>query len=219
MRSVFFGALILCTMGLVHTPKTSVKHTISIDPILAEQAQQNLVHKMTYLSGSAHEIAQHVHDPAVEKITCQIDHQGTRHIHIRGITPCLRINTDAVMTTHGHIINMSYFAPHALDHCPQVIVPHMQTLDTKQLLSCAQQLLPEVVEQFTITWKHANEIVLQHKQQPSFSIVTDIVHMPHEKQIQLCVKAYEHIKEKIKTPIADIRFKNQIVMYGEKGIS
>ncbi len=206
----------------------SINHfTYAIDSLITESVQQDIVNYVEQIPGkhslSFQELAYKIQEQFsfIEKTT--IEHLAPDIVYIacNAQKPSSIINNSFVLTKQGCLYNKDIFLSLLTEQLPHITLFSLEKDITESLIRVMNAIDPIVFSQFTLSWVNDTKIYLYDKKQKQLSIIFNKNQLPDKELLNY----YAHIKQKLgeqgvfahtkKNYVADIRFKDQIVMSRE----
>ncbi|MGB8367094.1 MAG: hypothetical protein WCD44_01935, partial [Candidatus Babeliales bacterium] len=104
------------------------------------------------------------------------------------------------------------------DQLPHISLPSLETSIIESILTVINRIDPVIFAQFTLSWINDTQVCLYDKKHRQFSIIFSKNQLLDKKLFNYCTQIRQKLqKEKFtknkKNYVADIRFKDQIVVY------
>jgi len=170
--------------------------------------------------------------PLVRSIKLNQQASGILHLQIDFFSPQLIVNQDYILADCGLLFDTQAFSSQTVSGCPAITIKSEKIGDKanseikegiartcKNILS----LLPKACfAEYNIVWEDATKSWLYDKKNNNFAIVFNDFKIPNQKILSAC----NHLRKQLKHQeslcnegttrwIADIRFKDQIVLFNE----
>ena len=162
--------------------------------------------------------------PAIKKIG--ISRIPPHHIHVDVIShvPHYRINDDQVLVEDGHIISQDQFYPQQLTTLCTVQVAVSSTKKVpSECTACLTALSTDLLSSYSFFWQDAAHAWLYDKADAHFAILFHSRSVPDAAVLAQCNQIKQNLaerdllnKKKNLLRVADVRFKDQIVMSTRK---
>lgn len=196
------------------TIQQEIREYLELDPLFKQMSCAQLIAKLQ------HQFPCIEHGIILKK-TC-----GTLDITLSCCKPWRRINDNLILSHEGAIISATIFNEHLLAEIPTITLastPEQNVVENEACTLFLQNLSLDVCKQFDITWISKTKSILQDKQQPQFSIMVHNDQQLTDSLLSIC----DHIKNDLNSKgffkgtrsgqwFADVRFKNQIIVYAQK---
>lgn len=212
-------------MHTVHTPENLIYH---FDPLLSvaicTQIQQWLYQKectqQTYT-------ALQKEFPVLKAVQVRFSKACKPTVHLYAVLPFMRVNSTWAVATNGQCIPLTAFDADAIAELPSMrmrITHEAPQCFDQQTIQTLQTIAWHHADRFAVTWLDATTIWFKDATQPQWNIVADTQHVPHQKMLEQYAAVVAAMQEKnIKTKkgyawVADMRFADQIIVYGTKGV-
>ncbi|MFC1841692.1 hypothetical protein ACFLYA_01340 [Candidatus Dependentiae bacterium] len=149
---------------------------------------------------------------------------GILEVKLKSFDPIFIINNDLVMTDNGNIFESDLFCQDLLASCCHVRMKHKDVVQLKQGVSqlCKKMMfgLPKrCFQDYDVVVESETESFMHDKSQENFSIQFNAMNFPDEKILSECEVLKKQLEDrgefrrrKGKRWIADVRFKNQLVL-------
>lgn len=158
--------------------------------------------------------------PCINSFAVEKNPSGVVSCALTAEVPLLNINAEWILTENGQLARTIDFSPAAVSDLHIITMPLCNVTNAFRL--CIAALPADIYEAYKIVWLNDQEVLLLDRTEPSFAIRFD-ASMRFDKNI---VRACNCIKNDInqrglfvqsrgkkpKLCIADVRFKNQIVI-------
>lgn len=159
--------------------------------------------------------------PCVAAYELEKNASGDRVCTLEAAQPILTINNEWVLTHDGRLATVNSFNDCATHSLRNIIMPNFSVSDA--LCAAIPKLSPELFQSYNVIWINDQESLLCDRLQPNFSIRFNVDSVAQSSILQQCsvIKndlesrgffASTSSKKKPQHWIADIRFKNQIVI-------
>ena len=227
-------------MACAHIFNTN-HYTISIDDRISPDIQKNITHtihdyciiseKNTQKKINFVTLADQLQENfnCIESVELQHAPDNYAHLEIHAHTPYFNVrnkNSIEVATHSGLILPCASFTNKTIDGLRTIAVA--DHIDSAQLpIVCMHSIkkIPEVIfDEYTFVWHNNTYIELCKKNNPSFSLLLSEESKLNITLINYCNVLYNQlhtsgafIEKKKKRWIADVRFKDQIIMYTRRG--
>lgn len=227
-----FIAIITCGLFCIrsfHNIRPSIasaqKVIVHIDPLLAPQTRQVIAtfikeksaQKIPVYSDFAQIIVQRF--PCIKSVEIERDASGLLYYELESAMPIISINEHLALTDDGTLLLKNSFAPHVIQSLHNVDVP--SGVITSDLRKNISTLVNDFLMTYRVKWISDQEIHIQNKQQEPFSILCNAQTIPNQTVLEKCLAiknelingaSIEKVKTKQLTWVADVRFKNQIIV-------
>ena len=134
--------------------------------------------------------------------------------------PRMSVNNTLVLTDAGNLALKADYSQASVDSLYNIIVP--QGSVSPALCSSIAHFSSHLLEQYQMVWMSDQEALLYDREQPYFAIRFNALALPHDDMMHTCVAIKRDLeqrnllthtgKKKPQLWIADIRFKDQIVV-------
>ena len=169
--------------------------------------------------------------PFIESITCDYAIPGKVAFHIEGVEPLFKINENFVLTAESTLLAYQVFDPAFVQNLCSVEFPKLkeknETISQAGMPALKKSLqdLPErVFASYQVCWMNELETYLCDKEESKFAIVCNAQTIPDESLLKKCATIKQELetsnafkKKSIHRWVADIRFKDQIIVSSDKG--
>jgi hypothetical protein len=163
--------------------------------------------------------------PAIAHVTSERCPPHTIHVHLHACKPMISINDTVVLATNQTYVPQKLFVSCVIKECT-AITYHEEikalTDFSPALTTGSHQLRIDALKNYTIDWHNDHYTRLHNAHTPQFSIICSADSLPTNELIKQC----EQIEQKITMQsartkkkqhwVADIRFRDQIVVYNEE---
>lgn len=200
--------------------------TYAIDSLVAESTQQDIITYVQQIpenrSLSFQELAykiqkqfSFIHETTIEHLA-----PGIVYIACNAQKPLYIINNSLILTEQGYLYNKNIFLSLTIKQLPHITLPSLKKNIILSLVAIINNIEPIVFSQFTLSWINDTKICLYDKKQRQFSIIFNKNQLPNKKLLQHCayikqrLQAQKEFTNTKKHYVADIRFEDQIVVYG-----
>ncbi|MDR3549922.1 MAG: hypothetical protein P4L31_00780 [Candidatus Babeliales bacterium] len=228
-------AFLLCTRAVkngYHSMHAQQKVVVHIDAGLSDPVQQAITQfvqeKNKDSSPKFYEMSQLLVKtfPCIESVNIERTAAGLVYYSIYSAKPIIGINQDWALTDHGQLLFKSCFADHFLNSLHTLQVPSGSVSDALRAL--APSLSDDLLTAYDVCWVSDQEIYVKDKTQSHFSLLCNAQTLPDAKHLERCqtIKAeltnngsfeLKKVKNTSSEWVADMRFKNQIIVYFELG--
>jgi len=200
------------------------KIVVETDSLLAEQTSSMLSH---FIQASTYSLASFQFSqsllqqfPCIDSFEVEKNPSGIIACTIATSAPVLNINSQWVLTENGHLARATDFIPSLICDLHSITMPVCAITDAFR--ACMADLPGYIYESYTIVWLNDQEVLLYDRAQPLFAIRFDSS-MKLDKTILHSCNSIKNdmdqrglfVQGRGKKPmpcIADVRFKNQIVI-------
>lgn len=215
-----------CSQEL-HAPHEVVVQT---DSLLSEQTSCSLA---TFIKNNTQPLESALFSqllfsqfPCVTSYELEKNPSGLFSCMIESAQPILSINNTWALTNDGRIALLTDFSSVITQSLHNVTMP--QFLVTDSFRSCMHNLSPDLFQAYSVVWLNDQEALLCDRMQPFFSIRFNADSIPQASTLKACAAIKNDLeqrgvfacpsgKKKPQQWIADIRFKNQIVVSWNAG--
>ncbi len=207
------------------------KATIRFDPLFSQTFCAQVV---SWLEQNGQSSNEHVYRELKKEFSgiVAIDARqriaGKPTVIVKAACPFMRLNTEWILATDTAIVPQAYFDQEAIGHIPTMNVRNFNEHSTQfaqsARMNTVRAIISDLIDQFDVTWIDETRIWFKDKTVPSWNIVTDVYHIPHDealKRYQSVIKAMNGKSsrgKKVQSWVADMRFADQIIVYGTKGV-
>ncbi len=204
---------------------------VSIDPCISHSAQQEItacIKDLTDEHVSAKNIIAQLQQqfPFIKSVSIAYVPCGITDIELAVYKPRVLINNQRVLTCNDKLVDKNVFTNYQNKQLIAIATQSDNQDDAKltMLKQYCVQLPTSVFDVYDLCYVDDAHAWLHDKKQTSFSILFNDTSMPSEKVLQYCAQIKNDLisrrtfeAKKNKQWIADIRFKNQIVLYSTQG--
>lgn len=138
--------------------------------------------------------------------------------------PLMMINTHLILLANGMFVDRSCVDNNYYQSLYHMNIHGIGTTDhiTENLCVWIKRMVPEIFEQYNVTWHDQTKIFLHNKNDSTLTVLCNDHTIPDNALLALCKTLKDDVqthmnKKRELTWIADIRFKNHIVLYSMKG--
>lgn len=233
---------VLCIhiMQKYENPALHKKIVVHVDPLLSAQTQKNIdqftkeknSQKIPTYKDFVQILVQQF--PYIKSIEIEKNASGLLSYTYESAAPIIAINQDMVLTDGGILVLKNNFAEHTIASLHTITVP--SGFISPALLNGIASFTDDFLNTYDICWKSDQEIILKDKLHAGFTVLCDADSILDVSVLQKCTTikhelidkgslaspalAHNDAVTKKKAPkswIADIRFKNQIIVSSELG--
>ena len=166
--------------------------------------------------------------PCIESISIEQSPSCRIHYSIESINPVIGINTDWTLTSDGRLLSKHCFADHVVNSLHALRVPSCYI--SPALRDTVGSLPYDLLAAYDVSWVSDQEVYVTDKNQSGFSLLCSaqslptLKHLDRWQKIKTELVSNDSIENRTKKKgsshwIADMRFKNQIIVYFELGSS
>jgi len=225
-RGILFALCLVPLKVLYHRLFALTALTISFDPLFSSTAQKEIqtsCDRFACSSMSTASFDQLIQDfPIIKTITCS--HKKVEHVLLRidAHQPLYLINQHEVLIESGALVKKEYFTNEGINSLYSLSIFHEYTQLPHEFAFWLEEHADHLFERFNICLINPTEIVLTDKQQQTFKILCHDKNRITKELLKQCLQLKNEMKHNPKPRrdlvwIADIRFKNQIILYGKRG--
>lgn len=162
--------------------------------------------------------------PSITAYELEKNASGVLACSVEAATPVLSINHSWVLTDNGRLAPATDFSSGVTQPLRNITMPQFCVTDA--FCSCVKNLSPQLFQAYTIVWLNDEEAMLYDQAQPNFAIRFNALTLPQDSVLEQCAVIKSDLeargvfgsgKKKPQRWIADIRFKNQIVISANAG--
>lgn len=213
----FLGAYLFCVK----------RYHIVVDPVCSPNMHHVINSHITNIPGhafSAPAVFQQLKAkfPTINRFSTQLLPSGTMYCQVDADKPLVTINERSIITKSGIVGDSSLYATHRVARLYNIHCDAPQTLDVHSA-RCIEQIPVAILSRYHVQWISECELVLQDKNDPTFSIMCTAHMLPDVSMIDQCrlckdaCAAQGPSRRMQLSWIADVRFNQQIVIYAQKG--
>lgn len=141
--------------------------------------------------------------------------------------PQFIVNNAYIVSKNGNVFERKFFSQRAIDSCFPVVVTTEKNKNVKTIPETCKQMIfclpKQSFEQYKIVWESETKSYMVDKKQDDFVIIFNDTHVPDNDILSTCALLKNKLKmskvflKKRNTRwVADVRFKDQIVLFSEK---
>ncbi len=158
----------------------------------------------------------------VKSVSVQCCASHTAQISVEANGPIVRINGSHVLTEAKTIIPENSYALYVLNALPSLsMATALPDQCSDQMMSTVKSCVKDrIFERYTLSWVNEHELYFRDINDPSFSLLCDVVSLP----THTALLSYEQVKNSIKRRkaapshwVADLRFDDQIIVSRDQG--
>jgi hypothetical protein len=205
--------------------QTPRKIVIQADSLLSDQASFSLntfiQTNTSFIQNSSFDQLLLSQFPYINCYEIEENASGNRICTLQAADPVLSINNIWALTKSGRLAHLADFSCFATQSLPNVIMPNLTI--TEAFITSIQKIAPEFFKSYCVIWINDQEALLYDREQPLFAIRFNADSIPHHAVIKQCTVIKNDLearglfanasgKKKPQQLIADIRFKNQIIL-------
>ena len=143
-------------------------------------------------------------------------------MHIRARSPLYTLNKQSLFLEDGLVEAKSNFTEESTEHLYNLSVAFLgDCVDETLCNNLLAQRLDNLFEHFSVTWVDASNIVLTDKSCSYFCLRTHAYCILDQSVIEECFQLRDELKTQARPKatvwVADVRFDNQIILYGQRG--
>jgi hypothetical protein len=209
----------------IHQTYAPSSVVVQADGLLAEHTEKALTDFMQSNTSvpSSHSFADALYArfPAVASFAVQQRPLGLYACIVQSAQPLLRVNNSFVLTDNGKIVSLADFAASAYQSLPHITVHDGRI--SNALYKTVQSLPADLLYAYSLVWIDDCQALLFDRSQPLFALRFNAGAIPSNDIIQACNKLKADLEQRgcfsatstRKKPqqcVADIRFKNQIIL-------
>ncbi len=167
--------------------------------------------------------------PVLKTVTIRSHPNGQVNIFAVAADPVLGINQNYCLASNGAVVQTTDFKATATNLLPSITlasVPHTFPVLTDEFRTFIAHCATALYEQYDVTLLDHTNIVLKNKQDPRFTLLASAETVLSLPLLTECQKLQEEVKARPVTKYSaknsvkwcfDVRFKNQIVLFPQKG--
>ncbi len=214
--------IILSYTQLLPTSVTPTHHFVCIiDSLITDQTEQNIINYIEQIPKkeliSFCKLAEKIEKqfPFIQETIIEKIAPNTITVTCNVQQPFGIINDEFIMTEQGHLYNKNIFLSLITEQLPRIILPSLETDIIKSVLTIINTIDPIILSKFTLSWTSHTQIYLYEKEHGQFSIVFKKNQLVDKKLFNHCMQIKQKLQSTMnkKNYVADIRFKDQIVVY------
>jgi len=162
--------------------------------------------------------------PFIQSVVSSRKASGILDLRLGAVVPIFFVNKMFVLVREGGLFENSFFSKQAIANlaCVQVNLQDFTLADScKKML---KKLPTSCFEQYDLVWESGTKSWLKDKKNNLFAIVFNDTCVVNEKILSACRRLKNNLQERgvftVKKPkrwVADVRFKDQIIVFSDRG--
>lgn len=199
----------------------------TFDEKLSQEIQQQISASLSkHMGESAPEIISSLtaEFPCIAHVKLHIQPNKDALVAVQAQTPLLRMNDAYVLTQNAQALQAHYFDPQIISNLSQMQAAPDVLSDAQALLELknhVKDIEPSIFQDFNLTWRQLNEVVLEDKNNSLVHYVCCAHQLSDKTRIKIYVDQVTQLmvdrmanSPSKKQLIADLRFENQLILRG-----